>query len=634
MLPLPLRSVNITDPLFSHYCSLIAKQVIPFEWAIMNDAVPGAERSHCIENFRIAAGESKGERYGFVFQDTDAYKWLEAVAYCLEQGQAKEWEEKADALIDLIVRAQKEDGYLDTYYTALHPEWQWKNLFSGHEMYCCGHLIEAAVAYYRATGKDKLLKAAARFADHIYKRFYVDKTPGYPGHQELELALIKLYRVTGEEKYLQLAHYFLTVRGQSPNYMEAEQKRNADAGMPFYRDPDMSYEQAHIPPVEQETVEGHSVRMMYMCSAMADTAAACGDEKLAAACVTLWKNMTEKRMYITGGIGSSPWGERFTTDYDLPNDRMYCESCASIGLMMFGQRMTAMTGDASYYDAVERALCNTVLGGISQKGDSFFYVNPLEVWPEGCRKNTTLADVAPVRQTWFPCACCPPNIARTLASLSQYIYACDEKGIFVQMPVSSEAEMELGDGKLSLSLQNDWMQTGKLHLICRNSANVPAFVRVRLPWYVKDPGIGPAFMEKGYAVFTVPAASDNEWVITGSVKPEFTAACDLVRFDAGKTALTFGPFVYCLEEADNGTELPSLFADIRSVQALPADERLAGELPVLSFRGKKLRSGVDGLYGAPRFTWEEKALKAVPYCLWNNREPGEMLVWINVLFGE
>ncbi len=464
-----LQNIRITDPLFGHYADVIAERLLPYQWEVLNDRVPGVEKSYSVNNFRVAAGESAGQREGAVFCDTDAYKWLEAVAYCLASGKGKQYEQTADELIDLIGKAQEPDGYLDTYYTVLHPDKKWTNLAEGHELYCAGHLMEAAVAYTQATGKDKILKIACRLADLICQVFAEGKHPGYPGHPELALALMKLSRATGEKKYALQAKYFLEIRGKgAPYLMEELRKTGKDRIFPEFSDYTPNYAQEHMPPAQQTTAEGHAVRAMYLYSAMADAAKEFGDPELKAACRTLWENTTGKRMYITGGIGSSGHLERFTTDYDLPNDRMYCESCASVGLMMFGQRMAALTGDARYYDVVERALCNTVLGGISAQGDRYFYVNPLEVWPDNCLLGTSMAHVKPVRQGWFGVACCPANIARTLASVGQYIFAQDEKSVYINQFISASLKTVIRETEVRLELRSDRLRGGG-GVLCRKA---------------------------------------------------------------------------------------------------------------------------------------------------------------------
>ncbi|WP_319415234.1 beta-L-arabinofuranosidase domain-containing protein [Marispirochaeta aestuarii] len=629
--PLGHDRVEITDPLFRHYVDMIAEKVLPYQWDILNDRIQGTERSHCLANFRIAAGEMDGEFYGAVFQDSDVYKWLEAVSYSIESGKGSAFVPLAEQAIDLITRAQQPDGYLNTYYTLVKPRERWSNLREGHELYCAGYLIEAAVAYFNATGSKKLLNAAIRFADLIAATFGPGENQlhGYPGHQEIELALIRLYRVTQDPRYLETARYFIHQRGREPNYFIQEMNQIQNTGIfPELDDFDLKYAQAHIPPVEQRSIEGHAVRAIYMCAAMADLALECDDAKLAEASQALWKSVTEKKMFITGGIGSSGFLERFTTDYDLPNGSAYCETCASVGLMMFGQRMAALNKDASFYDTVEKALCNTVLAGISADGLRYFYVNPLEVWPDICLPHTSMAHVKPVRQQWFSVACCPTNVARTLASLGQYIYAEDEGALCIHQFISSRAEHQGRQGPVRISMEADIVRRGTVRI----SSDGPVNLCIRVPSWADHPVFqvdGSAFepeIRNSYACIDLVAA--GEILIDLHVSPRWVAASDSVRENAGKTALMLGPFVYCLEEADNGDNLPALVlaldAGVRRGESLDC---LPGDMPKLEYPGFRFSSGVGSLYGSPNFTLGETSITAVPYCLWCNRAPGEMLVW-------
>lgn len=633
--PVRIGKTRITDPLFGAYVDMVAEKVIPYQWEALNDRIPGVEKGYCIENFRVAAGLQPGHHQGAIFQDTDLYKWLEAVAFCIEYGAGEKFVPIADEVIALMEKAQEPDGYLNTYFTIECPEKKWTNLTEGHELYGCGHLIEAAVAYYNATGKDKLLNIACRFADLVDRTFGAEdgKCHGYPGHQEIELALVKLYKVTGEKRYLNLANYFIRQRGTKPNYLLEEMKgRKGRNVFPEFAEYDDLYAQTHEKPVEQTTAVGHAVRAVYMYTAMADLARELDDQEMLRACQTLYDNITTRRMYITGGIGSSGKLERFTTDYDLPNDRMYCESCASVGLMMFSQRMGNFLEDARFYDTVERALCNTVLGGISKDADRYFYVNPLEVWPDNCLPSTSMSHVKPVRQGWFSCACCPPNIARTLASLGQYIYAQSDDSVYVNMFISSKLDTQVGDKTLGLDMQADYMNGGDVTIRVTAPENAGLTLKVRIPWYLENPMVNgeKAVTHRGYV--TVPVNGDTQVVISGSVKAKFVAANRNVRADVGKVALMKGPYVYCLEQVDNGCNLASLFVSPEaSISEAAPEESLPGNLPTLLVSGERLVETIatHDLYGNPAFRMERVTLKAIPYPLWCNREPGEMMVWLH-----
>ena len=635
-----LKNIRITDSLFGSYVKQVSEKIIPYQWKILNDQLEGADKTYCIENFRIAAGELEGTRKGVVFQDTDLYKWLESVAYTIAGGKGGQFEPLADEVIELVGRAQEPDGYLNTYFTVNAPERKWKNLIEGHELYTAGHMIEAAVAYYYATGKTAFLEIAKKNADLIGKVFGrgEGQRRGYPGHQEIELALVKLYRVTGEQKYLDTAKYFIDERGTQPNYLAEElRERGGFEFFPDLQDYDLAYSQADIPPVEQTKAQGHSVRDMYMCAAMADLAGECEDERLLKACKAIWENMTQRQMYITGGIGTSGFRERFTTDYDLPNATNYSETCASIGLMMFGQRLSAVTGEAGYYDSVERALYNTVLAGINIEGDRYFYVNPLEVVPEFCTQHTYMNHVKPIRQKWFSIACCPPNVARTLASLGQYVYAQEGDSILIHQFISSEVQTETKGGITTLKMDSTLMQDGKVSIHAETEKGCS--LKIRIPAYAENWKVLTGGKEEkpeiqnGYITVTLPAG-EHTVTLDLDVHPHWVAANDYVRADAGKAALVKGPVVYCLEEVENGKLLSQVCVKPNEeVKEEISPEGLVGNLPALTYPGTRIKNAGLGeqLYGALKIEKEAAQLTAIPYCLWNNRGEGEMLVWHRVL---
>jgi DUF1680 family protein len=641
--PLPLSAIRIDDSYWNRYTRLITDTVLSYQWDILNDRVSGAPPSHCLENFRIAAGEAGGERKGVVFLDSDAAKWLEAVAYSLIIHPDGELEKSADDVIALIGRAQEKDGYFNTYYTLVEKGRRWTNLTEGHELYCAGHFIEAAVAYYEATGKDALLAIFRRFADLICETFGPGEHQihGYPGHPEIELALVKLYRVTGEKRYLELARFFVDARGKAPNYFLEEMARpdfhliNAD-----FADYDPAYSQSHLPVRMQKTAEGHAVRAVYLYCAMADLAGEYADEALLDQCRLLWNNITEKRMYITGSIGSSGFLERFTVDYDLPNDSNYSETCASIGLALFGIRMSRITGEAFYIDTVERALYNTIRGGISVEGDRYFYVNPLEVWPPNCLDHTSRSHVEPVRQKWFNVACCPTNIARTFTSLGQYIYAAGEDALYLNLFIRNDAVFEVKGKTVELSLKTDYPRTGSLKLRVK-APNVSFALMIRIPGFAEDfkatvnaQGVD-GDIAGGYCRIS-RTWNDDEVGVTFTIRPALAYANPLVRANAGKAAIVRGPEVYCLEETDNGPDLAALYIDPAAEFREEWREDILGGTMLIRCRGKKLVSpdltasfSCDAL---PHF--EDVELTAVPYGSWCNRRPGEMLVWIHTLIVE
>ncbi|MGN0293421.1 MAG: glycoside hydrolase family 127 protein [Lachnospiraceae bacterium] len=636
----PLKHIQINDRFFDKYVNLVKKVIIPYQWEVLNDRLTDVETSHCIENFRIAAGESEGEFQGAVFQDTDAAKWLEAVGFVLSMERDEQLEQLADETIELIGRAQQQDGYINTFFTIKEPDARWSNLTEGHELYTAGHLIEAAVAYYEATGKERFLQIMCRFADLICDTFGWEegKIHGYPGHQEIELALVKLYRTTGNRKYLEQAKYFIDARGKGENYFLKEMASEGYKNIfPEFLPYDPKYSQSHLPVREQKTAEGHAVRAVYMYCAMADLAEEYQDEELMRCCETLWNSITGRRMYLTGSIGSSGLLERFTADYDLPNDCNYSETCASIGLALFGKRMADIKKDARYMDVVERALYNTLLSGIALDGKSFFYVNPLEVWPDNCIDRTSKEHVKPVRQKWFGVACCPPNIARTLASLGQYIYFQEKDALYINLYISNQADVMLGEvpAKIELKGEYPWKNTVELTVTAETAVNT--VLALRIPGYAKN----VHFYKNGakvtdYSVRNGYAMLQGEYLkdiitIRFDVVPEFVHANPAVRADSGKTALVKGPLVYCLEETDNGTNLASVFVNSNCTLREDFEENLLGGTGVIRFSGKKIiTNGWDEnrLYGTGAFEFREVDLKAVPYCYWNNRAPGEMIVWM------
>ena len=651
---IPLKDIKITDGFWNKYIHLVKDVIIPYQWEILNDRLEDVETSHCIENFKIAAGESEGEFQGAVFQDTDVAKWLEAVGFALSYGRDAQLEKLADETIELIGRAQQPDGYINTYFTIKEPGKRWTNLMEGHELYTAGHMIEAAVAYYESTGKRRFLDIVSRFADLICDTFgnKQGQIHGYPGHQEIELALVKLYRVTGNRRYLEQAKYFIDARGVGENYFLKEVKqRKHKLIFPEFDNYDTKYSQSDKPVREQKTAEGHAVRANYMYTAMADIACECDDDGLLEACDRLWNNMVHKRMYITGSVGSSGILERFTTDYDLPNDCNYSETCATIALAMFGKRMADIKKEASYMDVVERALYNTLLSGIAMDGKSFFYVNPLEVWPANCIPRTSKEHVKPVRQKWFGVACCPPNITRTLASLGQYVYFQEDNEIYVNLYVANNTHVTIGGNEYDINMKGNfpWENHMTFSITKIKSSNdskqekdiVLAF---RIPGYAKNFAVtcgdngekhisdADKCIEKGYMKINLPKGCEESTIeINFDAPAVFVHANPKVRADAGKTAIMKGPLVYCIEEVDNGANLSAIKVDPCQQLEEHYEADVLGGSSVIGLKGKRcIESAWDDncLYAVNQPQYEEVQLKAVPYCYWGNRKTGEMQVWM------
>ncbi|NOU93926.1 glycoside hydrolase family 127 protein [Paenibacillus sp. LMG 31456] len=644
--PLPLANVHIQDDFWSEYIRLVREVVIPYQWEALNDRVEGTEPSHAIQNFKIAAGLAQGEFYGMVFQDSDVAKWLEAVSYLLETKRDPDLEQLADEVIEIIAKAQQADGYLNTYFSLKEPDMKWMNLAECHELYCAGHLIEAAVAYYKATGKMKILDVACRLADCIDAVFGADvgKLHGYDGHQEIELALVKLYHATGKETYLSLSQYFLDERGTDPSFYEMEfERRNRKihfGGLNMIYD--RSYSQAHLPVRMQKTAEGHAVRVAYMCSGMADVAAEKDDQELLEACRSLWNNIVTKRMYITGAIGSMAHGEAFSLDYDLPNDTVYAETCASIGLIFFAQRMLNIEAKSEYADVMEQALYNTVISGMSRDGRQFFYVNPLEVWPDACDSNKNLKHVKSQRQGWFGCACCPPNIARLLASLGHYVYSKKEKTLYAHLYIGSQIEIELDGHLVSLLQQSELPWKGDVRFAITVEGEAKFNLALRIPNWCKAAEVrvngitiqlsDAAALVDGYVHINRVWRSGDTIELNLPMTVNRMKGHPLLRETIGKVALQRGPIVYCMEEADNGANLHQIVIERKSQEQVQFDTKLLGGLQVLSIGAhKELADGWedDLLYKVDEdLRTEPITATFIPYFAWANRGRGEMVVWV------
>ncbi len=633
-----MNQLQIDDPFWNRYVQLVTREIIPYQYLALNDRAPDAEPSHSIRNLRIAAGLEQGQFRGWVFQDTDVAKWLEAVAFSLSYQEDPALEHTADELIRLIGQAQQPNGYLNTHYSIGYPGNYYCNLKEGHELYTAGHFIEAAVAYYKVTGKDAFLKIMCRCADHILEVFH---SPGYedavPGHEEIELALYKLAEVTGKEAYRDMALEFVDRRGTS-DYLNTEHLRPRFIDCWGDKNPYQPlYGQAHLPVRQQTTAEGHAVRALYLYSAMADLAYHYDDEGLKNACLALYQNIVDKRMYITGGIGSSGTMERFTTDYDLPNDTNYSESCASIALAMFCKRMARLTGESRFMDTAELALINTVLAGVAMDGKSFFYVNPLAVIPSACMTATDKNHVKPVRQKWFACACCPPNIARTLASLADYMFLADGEDLWVNLYIGGTFRVPLGGGEAVLKIRSELPWDGNVAIEVQGQESLHGSLRLRIPDYAEDPKLTvngepvPMAAEKGYAVIPLQGGQ-ADIRFRFHMPPRLVYANPMVAADVGKAALRKGPLIYCLEETDNGDNLAGLLIDSSSPLTKHREDILGGTVTVTAkgWRWDRKSFG-PGLYRTEPPDRVPVDLKFVPYSFWGNRIPGEMTVWVGYI---
>ena len=627
--PISLKEARITGKFWSDFIKKIRTKTIPYQWEALNDRIVGAEPSYCMKNFKIAAGKETGKFGGFVFQDSDLAKWLEAVAYSLMNEPHPELEAIADGAIDDVVAAQQPDGYLNTYYIINGLEKRFTNLRDNHELYCLGHFIEAAVAYYKATGKSKLLDAMVKFVELVDSLMGTEdgKLRGYPGHQEIELALVKLYGVTKNEKHLRLAKYFIDERGKEPLFFDIEEHNNKTHH---------AYHQSHLPVRKQEYATGHSVRALYMYAGMADVARETGDTELIETCRRLWEDVTRRQMYITGGVGATHHGEAFSFGYDLPNDTVYAETCASIALAFFAERMLNIELKGEYADVMERALYNGIISGMSADGESFFYVNPLEVVPESSEKDPGKRHVKVERQKWFGCSCCPPNLSRIISSLASYAYSVSESVLYVNLYAESFVDTAIDDARLKFKVITDypWDETIKIKI----EKIKPNFkIALRLPSWRSSYRIR---LNNGTANFDIK----NGYIILNELidgdEIEFVLHMPIIKIEAnpkarenvGKLAVMRGPIVYCLEEVDNGKDLHYVFLPEKAKFNHKFEKDFFDGAVLIESTGKRLivkNWDEEDLYRkAKSYKYKDVILKWVPYYLWANRKAGEMTCWV------
>ncbi len=610
------------------YQQLIKETVIPYQYSVLCDKAPDAEKSHVIQNFINAAKAIRGEDtgdgfYGMVFQDSDAAKWLEAAAYSLSVIPDSELEKTADELIDIIAGAQDEDGYLNTYYTIKDKEKRWTNLLEGHELYCAGHFMEAACAYYEATGKRKLLDVMLKNTKHIYNHFITEKHEGFPGHPEVELALMKMYRCTGEKICLELAEHFINTRGCDPDFYKKE-KANRDWTVWGNNAEDNNYQQSGKPVREQTEATGHAVRAVYLYTGMADLAGERDDEELFSACRTLWDSITKRRMYITGGIGSTVNGEAFTVDYDLPNDTAYAETCAAIGLMFFASRMLEKEIKGEYADVMERAFYNAVLAGMQLDGKRFFYVNPLESVPgiSGC--TSTHWHTLTQRPGWYACACCPPNAARLISSFGKYAYGESEDTAYCHLFAAGEVEFKNG---IKFTCETDYPYDFTVKYRIEKGGRIA----VRIPSWSKKYTLtlnGNAITENenGYAIIT--AADGDEIVLVLDGTPRYAYASPKIPELTGCTAIFRGPLVYCFEGADNDGDVLSLsLVRGNEINIAGKCKDLPDDITALAVTAVRTEYP-DSLYTDEPPTERECTATAIPYYAWCNRGENQMRVWM------
>lgn len=635
-----LKKFKVNDRFLGQYQKLVIEDVIPYQEAALRDEIPDAEKSHAIENFKQAAqklktGKCEEEFYGMVFQDSDVAKWLEAAAYSLVAKTDENLEKRMDDMIAIIKDSQHEDGYLNTYFTVKEPDRRWTDLQEAHELYCAGHMMEAAVAYYEATGKTSLLEIMKKMADHIYRHFIEEKAEGYPGHPEVELALMRMYRTTGDERYKELAVHFVNVRGVDSDYFKRESKTRGWTVWNMNPD-DREYAQNQAPVREQKDATGHAVRAVYLYTAMADIAATDGDETLVQACEQLWDSITKKRMYVTGGIGSTNIGEAFTKDYHLPNDTAYAETCASIGLMFFARKMLDIHMNGEYADVMERAFYNTVLAGMQLDGKRFFYVNPLEVIPRVSGEAVTHKHDLPIRPKWFGCACCPPNVARTITSIGEYAWSENKNTVFSHLYMGGELDLSSTKGA-KICVKTDYPYDGNVEYSMKEIQGTAEFtLAVRIPNWCKDIKVflngkdiyDTEKVEKGYFYVTKSFVNEDVLKVVFDIQPVKVYSNVAVAATSGMVSVMRGPLVYCAEGADNeGDVLGLTIKENGSMTALDYDKDLLSGIVKLKVQGYRTGSNKE-LYTTEKPEKKPVEITMVPYYTWGNRGLNEMRVWI------
>ena len=635
---LPAPGAPVVDLRCSPYCALRPVSVTDVRledtfWAprlrINREVTIHAQLRHCeatgrVDNFRRAAGQLEGQFQGIFFNDSDVYKWAEAASWSLAAHPDAGLDADLDGIIAVVAAAQEADGYLNTYFTGDRKAERFANLKDMHEIYCAGHLFQAAAAHYRATRKETLLGVAIRLADHLYGMFGPGGRVGACGHEEAEMGLVELARITGDPRYLELARLMIEARGREPRALGGSQ-----------------YHQDHLPVSEQREMVGHAVRHLYLCCGVADVVAETGNPKYLAALDGLWNNFTQKKMYITGGAGARWEGEAFGADYELPNDRAYTETCAAIGSVMWNWRMLHLTGLPQYADVMEMTLYNAVLPGLSLDGEKYFYQNPLA--DRGKHR----------REEWFGCACCPPNVARLLASLPGYFYSTSHVGAYIHLFGASTARLEFGVGEfIALRQETDYPWSGEIEVHVEQAPERELSLYVRIPFWADatdvsitvngdDAGVDPEDAPGQYcAVRRVWKAGDCLRLIL-PMPVEWVESHPHVIGNQGRIALQRGPLVYCVEQADNASLDPwdlalPFDAEFEAAEQLIEGHRVVAlQTEAVVRRDDEWNSALYRPYvGADAAANEPAILTAIPYYAWANRAPGPMAVWLPVRIEE
>lgn len=623
LVPVPFTQVHFPSGFWHQRQEANRLESLPHMYRMM-------EKTGRISAFDLRFERAVPSKITDIFGDADASTWLEAASLTLATQPDENLRALVEGLIDRILPAQQSDGYLNTHFTRVQPEMRWKNLRDWHELYCAGHFIEGAVAHHAATGERRLLDSLIRFADLINEVFgpREGQKRGYPGHPEIELALVKLYHATGKRKYLDLASFFVDERGMEPHYYDLEARERGEDPASFWA---RSYEycQAHKPVREQDKVVGHAVRAMYLFSAAADLAHERGDPSLLEACQRLWRNLVEKRMYLTGGIGPSRFNEGFTRDYDLPDETAYAETCATIGLIFWNARLMQFEGESRFADALERGLYNGALSGVSLDGKRFHYENPLS--SDGSRH----------RQTWFECPCCPPNIMRLIAQAGGYFYSTSRAGVWMHLYGENEAWFEVRGTRVKIAQHTQYPWDGAV-LIRLDPAQALRFrLNLRIPgwcasWRLSVNGkrMHARRGRNGYVTLAQTWNPGDQVQLEMDMPVRLTWANPQVRQLQGRVAIERGPLVYSLEGCDHaGIALDRLSVDPRRFLrtcSVEQNNTLPGGFVAIHGHAMRVREEGwrDGLYRGTAPAEEAVQLTAIPYALWDNREPGEMRVWL------
>lgn len=608
---LPLTAVDIQAGFWKDKQAVNRHNSLPHGFAML-------EESGALDNLRIAAGMKSGEHRGMRFQDSDVYKWLEAASYELAKADDPALRQQVDAAIDLIAAAQMEDGYINSYYQIkFKPENRWTNEAHDHELYCAGHLFEAAVAHHRATGSRRLLDIACRFADHIDTVFGKGKREEAPGHQGVELALIELYRETGEIRYLALAEFFINKRG-----------KNTMKGWAYFSP---SYYQDRVPVRDNDRVEGHAVRAMYLTSGMADLYLETGEQALLDALHRQWHDFTSHKMYITGGAGARHFDEAFGEPYELPDDTGYCETCAAIASIMWNWRMLRITGQARYAALIERTLYNGFLSGVSLDGRTFFYVNPLFVRE------------AHVRQPWFHCACCPPNVMRLIASLNRYLVTVSAGELQVHQYAGATIAADIPEaGSVHLTMETAYPWDGAVRITVDDAGSGDWRLRLRVPDWCNAPQVQlngqpvEATLEEGYLLLARRWQEGDVIALNLPMVPRLMCAHPYVSSSRGALALERGPLVYCLEGVDQPEAANVLQAQLdpsTAFQVEPHPDLLGGTVLISGYGFLPDLSAWENRLYLPHYIASvlprrPVELRFVPYHQWGNRGTGPMRVWV------